>query len=244
MDYFTPVTIPNKNDNKTKLKNIFLLTGIFFLLITVSYVGYYLQSNLISSVPRASKPAFQNGYIAPHKAGSSCSQAGATAGSQTCVYGGVGGVNYMHWTTCANGSLGSANCTATKSKTKTIASNITSPTDTPIPTPTAPASTPTPTQPASTPTPTPTTIVTNTPTPTGTIAPTLTPTITPTTPPGQPTNTPGPTATGTPGPSATPTEIILAKTTITTAPTLPVTGRVPWLAFIVPTAVISLGLLL
>lgn len=101
-------------------------------------------------------------------------------------------------------------------------------------------------------TPTPTGIIT----PSNTPTPTRTPTPTPTTPPGQPTNTPAPTATNTPGPSATPTptnvpgvptatptEIILAKTTVTSPP-VPVTGMVQSFMFLIPALIMFIGLLL
>jgi len=132
--------------------------------------------------------AFQNGYVANHESGSPCTQAGASDGSQTCVNSGVGGVSGLHWSTCANGVVGSASCTAgntsgggNEGNNTTTTTLVSVPTDTPIPTPTA----------------TPTGIVTSTPTPTPTgVISTGTPT--PTVTPGGPTSTP--TATPTPGP--------------------------------------------
>lgn len=126
-------------------------------------------------------------------------------------------------------------------------------TDTPTPTPTTPVITNTPT-PTRTPTPTPTAtpVITNTPTPTQTPTPTATPTgtIVPSnTPTVTPTNTPGPSATPTPTdvpdePTATPTEIILAQTTVTNPPPVPVTGRVPTFMYLIPAIIMLIGLIL
>ncbi len=119
------------------------------------------------------------------------------------------------------------------------------------PTPTLPNATNTPTStktptstPTRTPTPTPTDVITNTPTPTptGTIVPSNTPTVTPT-------NTPGPSATPTPtdvpgAPTATPTEIILAQTTVTSPPSVPVTGMVQSFVYLIPALIMLVGLIL
>lgn len=122
--------------------------------------------------------------------------------------------------------------------------------------------TPTPTPPeiTNTPTPTPTEVITNTPTPTQTPTPTATPTFTPTatptgtivpsnTPTVTPTETPGPSATPTPTdvpgePTATPTEIILAQTTVTSPPPVPVTGMGQSFMYLIPALIMLVGLIL
>jgi hypothetical protein len=141
--------------------------------------------------------------------------------------------------------------TPTKTKTPT-------PTKTKTPTPTK-TKTPTPTK-TKTPTPTATKTPTPTITPTGTLTPTATPTVTPTgtltptntptlTPTGTqtPTDTPTLTPTNVPGvPTATPTEIILAQVspTPTTVAKLLQTGMIKSFIYMIPTAIILLGLIL
>lgn len=101
-----------------------------------------------------------------------CNVTNAYFGPFTCVNSGVGGVQGMHWSVCANGVIGNSNCNV-------VASENDNDVDVPTPTPTTPSisNTPTPTTPAisNTPTPTPS----NTPTPTPSDTPTPTPTVTP-----------------------------------------------------------------
>jgi len=213
------------------------MSNIFFMVFIVGLTGYYLRTRLLETQSSQAcggrnqsgycqqqlqrRDAYENGYIANHESGSSCSQAGASDGSQTCVNSGVGGVSGLHWSTCANGTVGDANCNAGgggggggggDNSTTYVAA---APTDTPIPT-----STPTPTEiPTSTPTPTIVPTVPGELTPTDTLYE-ITPTITPT-PTGILTSTPTPTIVPTVPGELTPTDTLYEITpTITPTPTI------------------------
>ena len=280
------------------------MSNIFFMVFIVGLTGYYLRTRLLETQSSQAcggrnqsgycqqqlqrRDAYENGYIANHESGSSCSQAGASDGSQTCVNSGVGGVSGLHWSTCANGTVGDANCNAGgggggggggDNSTTYVAA---APTDTPIPT-----STPTPTEiPTSTPTPTIVPTVPGELTPTDTlyeITPTITPTPTitqlicatkdcnETTRPCQPGNTcikanngsnycsntslidackSNPTDSAcckiVPTSNATPTEIIVAKVSV--SPTAVVkllkTGMVKSFMYLIPATIMLVGLIL
>lgn len=177
MDNFTPL---NSEKKKKKINKFLLVGNILMMVFVVGLTGYYLRSRLLET--QSTKACTWNdsrGYCREQLGRRANEEAVRENGSTTactegqvgCKAPGVGGLDYWHYSNCANGAS-DAYCTgntgsAARSENTTIASV---PTDTPTPT-----ATPVPTD-IPTATPTPTGIVTLTPTPTGVLTPTLTPT--------------------------------------------------------------------
>ena len=181
MDNFTPL---NSEKKKKKINKFLLVGNILMMVFVVGLTGYYLRSRLLET--QSTKACTWNdtrGYCREQLGRRANEEAVRENGSTTactegqvgCKAPGVGGLDYWHYSNCANGAS-DAYCTgntgsAARSENTTIASV---PTDTPTPT-----ATPVPTD-IPTATPTPTGIVTSTPTPTATPTGVLTPTLTPT----------------------------------------------------------------
>jgi len=299
MNNFTPL---NSEKKKKKINKLLLIGNILMMVFVVGLTGYYLRSRLLET--QSTKACTWNdsrGYCREQLGRRANEEAVRENGSTNpcnpgdvgCKAPGVGGLDYWHYSNCANGAS-DAYCTGNTGgggggENTTIASI---PTNTPIPTATPtpseiPTATPTPTGiVTSTPTPTatPTGALTPTSTPTGTLIPTSTPTVTPT-----PTiaqlvcatkdcnETTRPCAPGNicikandgsnycsneslvdsckssptesscckiaPTSNATPTEIILAKVSPTVVTKLPQTGVAKSFMFLIPAAIMLIGLI-